>query len=124
MSSNSIFSAQNLNFSEVFDILEKTALVKVLLSVCTTDESFDASEKVFLRTLLQRLNMSRQQFEHVDRMTETRMYEILTAMDMNRKAVLYALLKEAIRADGEVHAEEIALLRTVCERAGIPLKSA
>jgi tellurite resistance protein len=120
MSSNSIFSAQNLNFSEVFDILEKTALVKVLLSVCT----FDASEKVFLRTLLQRLNMSRQQFEHVDRMTETRMYEILTAMDMNRKAVLYALLKEAIRADGEVHAEEIALLRTVCERAGIPLKSA
>jgi uncharacterized tellurite resistance protein B-like protein len=124
MSSNSILSAQNLNFSEVFDILEKTALVKVLLSVCTTDEAFDPAEKVFLRTLLQRLNMSRQQFEFVDRMTETRMYEILTAMDMNRKAVLYSLLKEAIIADGEVHAEEIALLRNVCERAGIPLKSA
>jgi uncharacterized tellurite resistance protein B-like protein len=45
-------------------------------------------------------------------------------MDMNRKAVLYSLLKEAIIADGEVHAEEIALLRNVCERAGIPLKSA
>lgn len=123
MSSKPLSSFKHLNFSEVYNILEKTAIIKVLLLICTTDEEFHADEHIFIKEIIRLLNVDRRQFEHVNTITEDRTFEILTAMDSGKKEFLYRLMKQAILADGQVHDHELDLLQSICERAGIPVRA-
>jgi uncharacterized tellurite resistance protein B-like protein len=119
MKPSSLRAIKNIHFSEVFTDFEKSAVVKVLMMLCTTDTEFHEHEQEFIKELIAIFQINRRQFEYLNKMTDERAYELLSAMHQSKKMMLYQLMKAAVTADGAVHIEERNLFKEICMNAGI-----
>ncbi len=101
--------------------LEKKAVSKVLLDIVNADGRVTVGEINYFQQLQNVLGISNSEIEEAKYMSVTGCLSILRDLLPHEKQALAIMMLEMIRADGEIHDEEMKVFIVVCAAADIPL---
>ena len=105
-----------------FNLAEKLAIVKALDMVILADEKIAKGELVYLGQLMKLMNFDSDFVEEARKFNAKQAFMILDGLSEAKKHSLAIMLHEMAYADGELGREEVKLLFSVFENAGIKIE--
>jgi len=101
--------------------LEKKAVAKVLLDIVNADGRVTVGEGRYFQQLQNVLGISDSEIEEAKYMSVTGCLSIIRDLLPVEKGALAVMMLEMIRADGDIHKEELKVFAVVCAAADITL---
>ncbi|WP_205619198.1 hypothetical protein [Christiangramia echinicola] len=107
-----------------FNLAEKLAIVKAIDNVILADKKIAKGELVYLGQLMKLLNFDSEFVEEARKFNMKQANIILEGLSKPKKHSLAIMLHEMAYADGDMNPEEIKLLFSIFEKAGIEIEEA
>lgn len=105
-----------------FNLAEKLAIVKAIDRVILADDKIAKGEMVYLGQLMKLMNFDSDFVEEARKFSAKQAFLILDGLSEAKKHSLAIMLHEMAYADGELGREEVKILFSVFENAGIKIE--
>ena len=105
-----------------FNLAEKLAIVKAIDMVILADDKIAKGEMVYLGQLMKLMNFDSEFVEEARKFNAKQAFVILEGLNDMKKHSLAIMLHEMAYADGDLGREEVKVLFSVFEKAGIKIE--